>query len=508
MSEKERYKAGLHKKISSIFSGVLVPQPDGAQKPSDTSAQDDKEVKESKQQAQESGKPESPKPYQAAQILPKAEPEQESEVEHAKKTKDKAVSPSKCVKAKETKDKLVSSPKIVTAEKSKVIPVEESEVEPAKETKDKPVSTPKFITDEKSKVIPVEESEVKPAKETKDKPVSSPKIASAETPKVISVEESEVESSEEESKDKPVATPKFMTAQESKLIPIEESKVEPTTEDKSVSSPTLVTAEKPKVIPVEESEVEPAQETQDKPVSAPKFMTAQESKVIPVEESEVESDQRSETTPTNRPNLETAKQTEDKATKQPKVIPVQKPKANNSKITEKQTTVKISKQSSWKQITDKLFTSKSGDSSTKQKAMVVVMPVLFIVLLIFVFKGGIFGTSVHNVVAGEENNASGVVSASLNNQIDWKIPEPYPTTLRDPMRLGPIERTADQTESGALVKLTVKSILYSEDNSSAVIGGRIVHEGEQVRGVNIIKINKNNVEFELNGKTWSQEVKG
>jgi hypothetical protein len=76
------------------------------------------------------------------------------------------------------------------------------------------------------------------------------------------------------------------------------------------------------------------------------------------------------------------------------------------------------------------------------------------------------------------------------------------------MQLGPVKRASDQAGSGASVKLVVRSIIYSEDISSAVIDNRIVHEGEKVRGVNIIKINKNNVEFELNGEIWSQEVSG
>jgi hypothetical protein len=113
---------------------------------------------------------------------------------------------------------------------------------------------------------------------------------------------------------------------------------------------------------------------------------------------------------------------------------------------------------------------------------------------------------VHKVETGDENNTSSVASAGLNAQIDWEVPEKYPKTLRDPMRLGPVERAPNQTGSGGLVKLIVKSILYSQDSSSAVIGNSIVHEGEQVRGANIIKINKDNVEFEINGETWSQKV--
>lgn len=67
----------------------------------------------------------------------------------------------------------------------------------------------------------------------------------------------------------------------------------------------------------------------------------------------------------------------------------------------------------------------------------------------------------------------------------------------------------EQTES---VAQTVKrpnvvgGIFHSEDSSSAVIGDRIVHEGDIVHGAVIIKIHINKVDFEKNGVIWSQKV--
>ena len=52
----------------------------------------------------------------------------------------------------------------------------------------------------------------------------------------------------------------------------------------------------------------------------------------------------------------------------------------------------------------------------------------------------------------------------------------------------------------------VKGIFYTEDNPSAVLGGRIVHEGDMVGGVKVLKIQTNKIEFEKNGSRWSQEV--
>ncbi len=63
-------------------------------------------------------------------------------------------------------------------------------------------------------------------------------------------------------------------------------------------------------------------------------------------------------------------------------------------------------------------------------------------------------------------------------------------------------------------KVALNGILYSEDNPSAVIGTRIVKEGDTVSGIGdtanditVIKINKDGVEFDKNGRTWTQKLK-
>ena len=52
----------------------------------------------------------------------------------------------------------------------------------------------------------------------------------------------------------------------------------------------------------------------------------------------------------------------------------------------------------------------------------------------------------------------------------------------------------------------LQGILYSEDDPTAVIGTQVVHEGEKILDVTIVKINKDKVEFERDGKRWTQEV--
>ncbi len=196
----------------------------------------------------------------------------------------------------------------------------------------------------------------------------------------------------------------------------------------------------------------------------------------------------------------------------PKAAPAQKPKADTDDIkkyaSKKPAALKSDSQSFWQQIRNKLSKSKPSDSTTKQKATVVMIPLLFIVLIFMLFRGGVFGTSAGHIEAPVEEAASGVVTAGANTKIDWEVPAPYPTTLRDPMRLVPVEIPQnEQTETRKTIKLIVKGILYTKDNPSAVIGNSIVHEGETIRGVSIIKISTDSVEFEMNGKRWTQKVR-
>jgi len=53
---------------------------------------------------------------------------------------------------------------------------------------------------------------------------------------------------------------------------------------------------------------------------------------------------------------------------------------------------------------------------------------------------------------------------------------------------------------------TVIGILCNEDNPSALIVSEIVHEGESIHGVKVVKIYKDKVQFEKKGKRWTQGV--
>jgi len=163
---------------------------------------------------------------------------------------------------------------------------------------------------------------------------------------------------------------------------------------------------------------------------------------------------------------------------------------------------------SLQQMKQKLFAPKPGLGKTRQKAMVVLVPVLAIVM-IFVLSQVLSSPS--RSLAEGKQNAPATAVTSLAGEIDWKIPAPYPATLRDPMQGGPLapakaEPQAPQTSEPEAEELIVRSILHSESKPSAVIGTEIVHEGDTISGATIVRILKDGVEFEKAGKRWTQKI--
>ena len=111
-------------------------------------------------------------------------------------------------------------------------------------------------------------------------------------------------------------------------------------------------------------------------------------------------------------------------------------------------------QQMWGQTKNKLFTPKPGVSTTRQKTLMILVPILLIVLIFI------------------------LIQISL----------------------------APMVTGGGSGNLVVKGILYNEDNPSAIVNNQIVYEGDKISGATIIKINKDSVEFEVKKmwpiKTW------
>jgi thioredoxin 1 len=64
-----------------------------------------------------------------------------------------------------------------------------------------------------------------------------------------------------------------------------------------------------------------------------------------------------------------------------------------------------------------------------------------------------------------------------------------------------------QTAKAALTfnqDVSLTGISYTETNPLAIVDGKIVHEGDAIGGVKVLKIHRDKVEFERSGRRWSQ----
>jgi len=71
--------------------------------------------------------------------------------------------------------------------------------------------------------------------------------------------------------------------------------------------------------------------------------------------------------------------------------------------------------------------------------------------------------------------------------------------------------TADLTSSNleslpTNKEVVVTSIVYSEQNASAIVSDRIVHEGDMMDGYKVVKIHRDKVEFEKDGESYTKQV--
>lgn len=194
------------------------------------------------------------------------------------------------------------------------------------------------------------------------------------------------------------------------------------------------------------------------------------------------------------PSRPTAPTAEPQRPAQPPKTAPPRPKARPAVKTQRQ----MHWQKTFEQIKNKLFKPKPGVSTTRQKAMALSVPILFIVL-IFVFIQ-VFNTPSRKTAGANQINPSNTAAGS-SNEINWQIPQPYPETLRDPTQFG--STAAVQASSSVLI---VRGIVYSQDDPTAVIGTRIVHEGDKISDATVVKINRDSVEFESDGKKWVQKV--
>jgi type II secretory pathway component PulC len=160
----------------------------------------------------------------------------------------------------------------------------------------------------------------------------------------------------------------------------------------------------------------------------------------------------------------------------------------------------------WRTTKQRIFgdTQKPLDTRQKKTAMFgIILTVVFIAVLIFAL-----GSGPSNVKAASKEidfKAAQMAGRQKTGSTEnWTLPEPYSTSLRNPTKIG-VSASAANTQSENTLR--VQGIVYSSKRPSAIIANQVVFEGDSIEDARIIKIERDSVEFERDGKRWQQQVK-
>lgn len=160
-----------------------------------------------------------------------------------------------------------------------------------------------------------------------------------------------------------------------------------------------------------------------------------------------------------------------------------------------------------KNIKSRLLSRKQGSSSARQKVMIVAIPVLAIVL-IFVFVKVLKPSKPKRRVESQVPQVQGQSAAPKT--INWEIPKPLAGFVRDPMKFdsgGSYQAGSSGSEpplTGS--EIVIRGIVHSNDKPTAVVGGHIVHEGDVIKDIVILKINKDSIDLEKAGQKKTLKV--
>jgi len=68
-------------------------------------------------------------------------------------------------------------------------------------------------------------------------------------------------------------------------------------------------------------------------------------------------------------------------------------------------------------------------------------------------------------------------------------------------------KTSAACESETVRYGLITGIVYTEEKPSALIDGEIVHEGDTIQGVQVVKIHRDRIEFKKKWKSWTQQTR-
>ena len=160
------------------------------------------------------------------------------------------------------------------------------------------------------------------------------------------------------------------------------------------------------------------------------------------------------------------------------------------------------------QLKKAVFGANTSIDPRQRKAgiLVGILSLVFGVVM-FVSLGGVGKTQAAAADAGDSHTATQAQTAE-NTAQQWQRPEPLPQNLRDATT--PVSNAASEQNTAIATEgsdqWVVKGIVFSQKKPSAIINNQILSEGDTLDGITVVKISKEMVEFEQDGKQWTQSV--
>lgn len=150
--------------------------------------------------------------------------------------------------------------------------------------------------------------------------------------------------------------------------------------------------------------------------------------------------------------------------------------------------------------------SADADAARRQKTMTALVGILSVVFIgVMVVSLGGIGQSGAAPVKKDEAVAEPKISRF--DPESWVFPEPLPSQMRNPLVI-PKPQTLPEDPLAVVntPMLAVRGIVYSDTKPTAIIGDQVAVEGQTLYGTTVVKISRDSVEFEKDGKRWIQHV--
>jgi hypothetical protein len=150
----------------------------------------------------------------------------------------------------------------------------------------------------------------------------------------------------------------------------------------------------------------------------------------------------------------------------------------------------------------------TGSAGRRQKTMTLLVGILSVVFLaVMLISFGGIGRTVPKAAAATAAAADPVEPVRRVDPEAWAFPDPLPARMRDPLVIPISQAIAQNSETPEKSKeLAVRGIVYSTEKPSAIIDDTVILEGQTIDGIRVVSITRETVEFEKDGKRWTQGV--